>query len=173
MGRCTSLSPGPMEYFKKLKAQPGDYPIGLIVGSVEIVGCRYTTRYDCYVYKLANPKRLRRPFRPKNRPQPVWFHPIQVQDQAYWLPVLVDGPGCSTFNGAARSAILSPGLGDSIFPVAGSTFQTTNHFHCSATSATGVNHMHDHTRELAVGSFRATKGRVSWEAVPLCGSQDR
>lgn len=44
-----------------------DLPRGVVVGSVEIIGCQGGE------WKLANPKRLRRPFIPERKPQPVWF----------------------------------------------------------------------------------------------------
>ena len=71
-----SLQPGQLKEFKRVDAEVGGLPTGVIVGSVEIAGCRYTARYQCYAYKLANPKRLTRPFRPTRRPQPMWFRPF-------------------------------------------------------------------------------------------------
>jgi ASCH domain-containing protein len=71
-----SLQPGKAKDFKRINAELSELPTGVIVGSVEVVGCRYSTRYECYAYKLANPKRLARPIWPKRRPQPVWFHPF-------------------------------------------------------------------------------------------------
>jgi len=71
-----SLRPGSDKDFRSVDAVSGDLPTGVIVGSVEIVGCRYTSRLECFAYKLANPKRLRRPIPPKHHPQPVWFHPF-------------------------------------------------------------------------------------------------
>ena len=56
-------------------AQPGELPTGVIVGSVEIVDCKYDRRNDEYQYILKNPKRFARPLRPKNQPQPVWWRP--------------------------------------------------------------------------------------------------
>ncbi len=43
----------------------------LIVGSVEIVGCRGNKR-DRYAYVLKNPARLRKPMKPRNHAPPVF-----------------------------------------------------------------------------------------------------
>jgi hypothetical protein len=48
---------------------------GVIVGTVEIVDC--TGEKGDYEWKLRNPKRLQRPIKPTNRPQPVWFKPFE------------------------------------------------------------------------------------------------
>ena len=51
--------------FSSLGAEPGDFPTGVIVGSVEITGCRYNEPKQCYAYRLANPQRLRKPIPPR------------------------------------------------------------------------------------------------------------
>ena len=51
-----------------------ELPKGKIVGSVEIVDCRKRGPKD-FVYKLANPKRLRVHLLPKNHPSPVFWRP--------------------------------------------------------------------------------------------------
>lgn len=71
-----SLTPGDENRFRKLKRQPGDFPTGVLVGTVEIVDCKYLERMGCYGYKLKNPRRLRKPIKPKKHPQPVWFYPF-------------------------------------------------------------------------------------------------
>jgi hypothetical protein len=71
-----SLRPGDLKGFASLGAEPGDFPTGMIVGSVEITACRYSAAKQCYPYHLANPKRLRKPIPAKNHPQPVWFRPF-------------------------------------------------------------------------------------------------
>ena len=52
-----SLGPGSESYWKKLRMKPGELPIGVIVGSVEIIDCKYFKDDDCYGDKLKNPKR--------------------------------------------------------------------------------------------------------------------
>lgn len=69
-----SVKPGPASEFKKVNAEPGDLPVGAIVGSVEIVKC--TGEPGDYKWHLANPRRLRKPVVPKNHPQPAWFKPF-------------------------------------------------------------------------------------------------
>ena len=49
-------------------------PYGMIVGSVEIIGCDQNG-FE-YAWYLANPKRLKKPMKPKGKPQPVWFNPF-------------------------------------------------------------------------------------------------
>lgn len=71
-----SLGPGADSYWKRLKMQPGDLPTGVIVGSVEIVDCKYFEEDDCYGYKLKNPRRYRKHLTPKNQPQPLFFFPF-------------------------------------------------------------------------------------------------
>jgi hypothetical protein len=62
--------------WKKLGLEPGDLPSGLIVGSVEIVGCKYFESDDYYGYKLKNPIRYKTPIKPENHPQPCFFFPF-------------------------------------------------------------------------------------------------
>jgi len=69
-----SRQPAAHEVFAKMQMEPADLPQGLIVGSVEVVGC--TESSGGFRWHLAMPKRLARPLRPKNRPQPVWFNPF-------------------------------------------------------------------------------------------------
>ena len=59
----------------RVKAQPGDLPTGVIVGSVEIVDCSWDQGNACYAYKLARPQRLSRHRKPINQPQPVFWRP--------------------------------------------------------------------------------------------------
>jgi hypothetical protein len=54
---------------------PEDVPIGVIVGTVEIVGCQQRGLGD-YAWALRAPRRLRRPVKPTGHPQPVWFYPF-------------------------------------------------------------------------------------------------
>ena len=62
------------ELWRKLKSNPGDLSVGVLVGTVEIVGCSHNG--DEYEWKLARPKRLRKPLRPTRRAQPVFFRPF-------------------------------------------------------------------------------------------------
>ena len=59
----------------KLGMQPGDLPTGVIVGTVEIVGCDWYAAGNCYAFELRRPKRLRTHLHPTNQPQP-----------GFWLP---------------------------------------------------------------------------------------
>lgn len=69
-----SKTPGDEDAFKKLKLMPGDLPVGVLVGTVEITGC--TGEPGNYKWHLSNPERLAKTLIPENRPQPVWFHPF-------------------------------------------------------------------------------------------------
>jgi hypothetical protein len=60
-------------YWRKLKKEPGDLPKGVVVGSVEIVGCS-PHPIEKYAYRLANPKRMR-PRKPIGQPCPVFWRP--------------------------------------------------------------------------------------------------
>lgn len=59
--------------WRRSGSEPGELPVGVVVGSVEIVGCRALGKDD-YGYVLARPKRCR-PWKPTGKPQPVWFRP--------------------------------------------------------------------------------------------------
>ena len=61
------------ESWAEAKAAPGDLPVGLIVGTIDIVDCRGED--GDFEYVLARPKRLTRPLRPTNQPQPVFWRP--------------------------------------------------------------------------------------------------
>lgn len=69
-------SPAPERHWKKIRMEPGDLPTGVIVGTVEVVGCKYFEEDDCYGYQLRNPKRFRKALTPKHHPQPCWFFPF-------------------------------------------------------------------------------------------------
>jgi len=71
-----SLTAGSLEAFEKLKAHPGDFPTGVLVGTVEIVGCETPDGYD-YEWMLANPQRLEKPITADNKAQPSWFIPFK------------------------------------------------------------------------------------------------
>lgn len=61
--------------FEKMNKAPGDFSVGVLVGTVEIVGC--TGKPGNYQWHLANPKRLKRAIKPDNRPLPTWFKPLK------------------------------------------------------------------------------------------------
>lgn len=71
-----SMRPGDDSEWKKLGMRPGDLPTGVLVGTVEIQGCRKNKRWGDYEWRLANPRRLARKMKPKKHPQPVWFYPF-------------------------------------------------------------------------------------------------
>ena len=51
-----------------------DLPRGVIVGTVELVGCELGD--DGYEWQLAHPQRLDTPLTPREQPQAVWFYPF-------------------------------------------------------------------------------------------------
>ncbi len=61
--------------WRRMKAQPGDFPTRVIVGRVEITGCRWDDDDDCYAYSLSKSKRLAPHLTPTNQPQPVFWRP--------------------------------------------------------------------------------------------------
>lgn len=69
-----SKTPRPIADWDEIDMQPVDLPMGVLVGSVEVVGCPGSP--SNYKWALANPRRLAKPRKPKNRPQPVWFYPF-------------------------------------------------------------------------------------------------
>jgi len=64
-----SLTPGNVEDWEAMNMQPGDLPIGVLVGTVEISDC--TGRPGDYKWHLTKPSRLKRHLKPKKHPQPV------------------------------------------------------------------------------------------------------
>ncbi len=69
-----SKKPGPGERWAKSGHEPDTLPTGVLVGTVEIVGCEEDS--GGYAWRLARPQRAKRLLKPKNRPQPVWFRPF-------------------------------------------------------------------------------------------------
>ncbi len=61
------------EDFVEQKLLPSDLPVGCIIGTVEIVGCR-SARGE-FEWDLENPRRFIRPLKPKKKGQPVFFYP--------------------------------------------------------------------------------------------------
>jgi predicted transcriptional regulator len=69
-----SKTPADQGAWDEIGLEPGDLPTSVIVGTVEVVGCR-KVRGE-YEWDLAKPVRLKRPIKPKNHPQPAWFNPF-------------------------------------------------------------------------------------------------
>ena len=61
--------------WKRVRKLPGELPTGVILGSVEIVDCRWDVDRQCHAYVLSKPSRFRSPRRAKNAPQPVFWRP--------------------------------------------------------------------------------------------------
>jgi hypothetical protein len=60
--------------WRKVRSEPGELPVGVVVGSVEIVDCEDKDGY--FEWKLANPKKLKTPKAVTGRPQPLFFRPF-------------------------------------------------------------------------------------------------
>lgn len=70
-----SKKPGPARVFAEMNAKPGDFPVGVLVGTVEVVDC--TGEAGDYEWHLANPERLPELLKPDSHPQPSWFFPFK------------------------------------------------------------------------------------------------
>ena len=70
-----SLKPRPRPDWKRMSMGPDGVPLGVIVGTVEVAGCKQL-RTGEYAWALKSPRRLRRPVAPEAHPQPVWFFPF-------------------------------------------------------------------------------------------------
>lgn len=73
-----SLTPAEQAY-RKMGTKPGDFPTGVIVGTVEVVDC--TGVDGDFEWHLARPERLDPPIRPQGRPQPSWFKPFLAEEE--------------------------------------------------------------------------------------------
>jgi hypothetical protein len=69
-----SMTPADQDAWDEIGLEPGELPTGVIVGTVEVVGCRKVG--GKYQWDLAKPIRLKRPLKPQNQPQPAWFNPF-------------------------------------------------------------------------------------------------
>lgn len=69
-----SLTPGYSKDWDDMQLQPGDLPVGVLVGTVEISD--YRGKPGDYEWHLTKPDRLKRHLKPKKHPQPVWFYPF-------------------------------------------------------------------------------------------------
>lgn len=67
--------PAPPKYWREIGLKPGGLLTGVLVGTVELVGCDRKGPKD-YNWRLAKPHRLKKPIKPKNHPQPAWFNPF-------------------------------------------------------------------------------------------------
>lgn len=67
---------GDQKRWKALGVEEGDLPLGMIVGSVEIVDCQWDKKLGYFAYKLKNPKRYKTPLEPESRAQPLFFYPF-------------------------------------------------------------------------------------------------
>jgi hypothetical protein len=61
--------------WRRVERRTGELAVGAIVGSVEIVDCKWNARTQQYDYALRNPRRLRTRLRPKNQPAPRFWRP--------------------------------------------------------------------------------------------------
>ena len=64
----------PQEW-RKVRKHPGDLPRGGILGTVEIVDCRFDRRTGNYAYVLRGARRFRRRRRAVNQPTPCFWRP--------------------------------------------------------------------------------------------------
>ena len=61
----------------KVKAQPGDLPTGVLIGTVIIKKCSDEQNDEGnYEWYIIAPERLPKNKKPKNQGQPVWFKPF-------------------------------------------------------------------------------------------------
>lgn len=63
------------EEWRRVGKRPGELPTAAILGSVEIVDCRWDERVEDWAYVLERPKRLARPRYVTNHPQPRFWLP--------------------------------------------------------------------------------------------------
>lgn len=61
--------------WRRVKKEPGQLPVGKILGTVEVVACRWNGPFKRFEYTLARPKRLKNPRTAKSQPSPVWWRP--------------------------------------------------------------------------------------------------
>jgi hypothetical protein len=60
--------------WQSLDAAPGDFPTGVLVGTVEIVDCRGVP--GDFEWQLSKPERLSKLLSVRRKPQPMFFHPF-------------------------------------------------------------------------------------------------
>lgn len=72
-----STIPGPCAEFAALGCEAGDLPVGRILGSAKISHVsRGSTHFHWHLVEV---RRLKRPLKPRGRPQPIWFNPFPSQ----------------------------------------------------------------------------------------------
>ncbi len=64
-------------YYGEMNAKPGDFPVGLLVGTVEIFDCDGGPRPIDFRWHLASPERLPQPIKPENPDPQIWFFPFR------------------------------------------------------------------------------------------------
>ena len=64
------------EVFEEFNVDRNKVPKGIIIGTVDIVDCKYLSKDKSFGYILKNPKRFRTFLKSKNQPQPRWFFPF-------------------------------------------------------------------------------------------------
>ena len=69
-----SKTPADQDAWDDIGLEPGELPTGVIVGTVEVVGCRKVR--GKYEWALKKPIRLKQPITSKNHPQPARFNPF-------------------------------------------------------------------------------------------------
>ena len=87
-----------------------DLPRGLVVGTVEIVGCELGN--DGYEWHLAHPQRLDTPLTPVEQPQAVWFYPFGPPLEAPDNTSDEETPGEPAFDGEPTGALAETALSD-------------------------------------------------------------
>ena len=81
-GRKSEIRISKSETIPNPQMTNGELPTGLLVGTAVISRCTRSTgsgrgrTNGSYHWYLKNVKRLARPRKPKNMPQPVWFNPF-------------------------------------------------------------------------------------------------
>lgn len=60
---------------KRTKKSINELPLGVLIGSIDLIACS-GSKDKGFIWKLANPVRLKTSLKPNNKPQPVWFKPF-------------------------------------------------------------------------------------------------
>lgn len=79
-----SGTPGPRDAYPALAREFDRLPRGVLVGTVEISGCREGQRG--FEWTLVAPQRLAQPVKPLTHPQPVWFYPFGLKGEGEAAP---------------------------------------------------------------------------------------